>query len=87
MHRGWAAAQTLLDGVMYFFLPLNDILRSFSPGNNWGVCPDGSGAVGCGPQEEFRGCADVSIDRSDVAPVRTLRQRGGLGRECLGSWR
>ncbi|KAL1398933.1 hypothetical protein quinque_000294 [Culex quinquefasciatus] len=30
-------------------------------GNNWGVCPDGNGAVGCGPQEEFRACADVSV--------------------------
>ncbi len=30
-------------------------------GNNWGMCPNGTGAVGCGPQEEFRSCADVSI--------------------------
>ena len=30
-------------------------------GNNWGTCPDGSGKVGCGPQEEFRACADISI--------------------------
>ena len=30
-------------------------------GNNWGKCDDGSGAVGCGPQETFRGCADVEI--------------------------
>lgn len=30
-------------------------------GNNWGMCPNGTGAVGCGPQEEFRACADVSI--------------------------
>ena len=29
--------------------------------NNWGVCEDGSGRVGCGPQEEFRACSDVSI--------------------------
>ena len=29
--------------------------------NNWGVCSDGSGRVGCGPQEEFRACSDVSI--------------------------
>lgn len=25
-------------------------------GNNWGICEDGNGAVGCGPQEEFRAC-------------------------------
>ena len=30
-------------------------------GNNWGFCSDGTGAVGCGPQEEFRACADISI--------------------------
>lgn len=30
-------------------------------GNNWGMCEDGTGAVGCGPQEEFRACSDVSI--------------------------
>lgn len=36
----------------------------FSPkGNNWGICPDGSGQVGCGNQEQFRGCADVAVDR------------------------
>ncbi|KAG8227863.1 hypothetical protein J437_LFUL008656 [Ladona fulva] len=30
-------------------------------GNSWGMCANGTGAVGCGPQEEFRACADVSI--------------------------
>lgn len=30
-------------------------------GNNWGLCEDGTGALGCGPQEEFRACADVTI--------------------------
>lgn len=30
-------------------------------GNNWGNCPNGTGAVGCGPQEEFRACADITI--------------------------
>lgn len=30
-------------------------------GNNWGYCEDGTGALGCGPQEEFRACADVAI--------------------------
>merc|ERR1712098_674476 len=29
--------------------------------NNWGVCEDGTGKVGCGPQEEFRACSDISI--------------------------
>ncbi|XP_022196376.2 uncharacterized protein LOC111053758 [Nilaparvata lugens] len=31
-------------------------------GNNWGRCPNGTEMVGCGPQEEFRACADVSIE-------------------------
>lgn len=30
-------------------------------GNSWGICANGTGAVGCGDQEEFRGCADISI--------------------------
>jgi hypothetical protein len=34
---------------------------NYRAGNNWGQCPDGSGALGCGPQETFRGCADVTI--------------------------
>nr|QSC42437.1 lytic polysaccharide monooxygenase B [Coptotermes gestroi] len=37
-------------------------------GNNWGICENGTGAVGCGPQEEFRACADVEIvDSSGLA--------------------
>ncbi|ODM92310.1 hypothetical protein Ocin01_14376, partial [Orchesella cincta] len=34
---------------------------NYRAGNNWGVCADGTGKVGCGPQETFRGCADISI--------------------------
>merc|ERR1712168_18716 len=30
-------------------------------GNNWGKCPDGTYAEGCGPQETFRGIADIAI--------------------------
>ncbi|XP_069672283.1 uncharacterized protein [Periplaneta americana] len=29
--------------------------------NNWGICPNGTGADGCGPQETFRSCSDISI--------------------------
>lgn len=32
--------------------------------NNWGVCEDGSEAIGCGYQEIYRNCADISIKRS-----------------------
>ncbi|XP_025834194.1 uncharacterized protein LOC108744522 isoform X2 [Agrilus planipennis] len=35
-------------------------------GNNWGQCPNGTEAVGCGPQEEFRACADVTISGKNV---------------------
>ncbi|OXA56335.1 uncharacterized protein LOC110848803 [Folsomia candida] len=30
-------------------------------GNSWGECEDGTYAIGCGPQETFRGCADIAI--------------------------
>lgn len=35
------------------------------------MCPDGTGAVGCGAQEEFRACADINI--GDVGPQPPLR--------------
>lgn len=34
--------------------------------NSWGMCEDGTGAVGCGPQEQFKNCADVAIFSSLV---------------------
>lgn len=34
-------------------------------GNNWGMCANGTGQVGCGPQEEFRACSDVSVQAAD----------------------
>lgn len=27
----------------------------------WGICPNGTEAVGCGKAETFRNCADISI--------------------------
>ncbi|XP_012216518.1 uncharacterized protein [Linepithema humile] len=33
----------------------------YRTGNTWGTCDDGRQGVGCGPQETFRSCADVSI--------------------------
>lgn len=33
----------------------------YKAGNNWGVCEDGSGALGCGMQETFINCADIRI--------------------------
>ncbi|CAG2175745.1 unnamed protein product, partial [Oppiella nova] len=34
---------------------------TYTSANNWGKCDNGLSAVGCGPQETFRGCADVRI--------------------------
>jgi len=39
---------------------------TYTAGNNWGVCADGSGGVGCGPQETFRSCADISINGDTI---------------------
>ncbi|KAJ8674245.1 hypothetical protein QAD02_005507 [Eretmocerus hayati] len=33
----------------------------YTGGNIWGNCLDGSNRLGCGPQETFRNCADISI--------------------------
>ena len=38
--------------------------------NSWGTDENGSG-LGFGPQEEFYGCADVSIYSSNVPPTTT----------------
>ncbi|XP_013109176.2 uncharacterized protein LOC106088287 [Stomoxys calcitrans] len=41
------------------------VLRgTYTAGNNWGICEDGTGAMGCGIQETFKSCADVRV----VAP-------------------
>lgn len=34
---------------------------TYHVGNSWGFCEDGSGRLGCGPQENFRTCSDISI--------------------------
>ena len=41
----------------------------YTAGNNWGVCADGSGALGCGNQENFFSCSDISIKGSESIPV------------------
>ena len=30
-----------------------------------GTCPNGTESVGCGPQEEFRACSDITITNAD----------------------
>lgn len=38
------------------------ILRwNYRAGNNWGICADGSTGMGCGAQELYRNCADISV--------------------------
>ena len=34
---------------------------TYITGNSWGVSTDGIGCIGCGPQENFRSCADIKI--------------------------
>ena len=34
------------------------------PGNSWGTGSNGVSCLGCGPQEEFYGCADVKISQN-----------------------
>ena len=34
---------------------------TYTSANNWGKCENGLSAVGCGPQETFRACADIRI--------------------------
>ncbi|RWS19724.1 uncharacterized protein B4U80_08576, partial [Leptotrombidium deliense] len=34
---------------------------TYKTANSWGICEDGTQAIGCGNQEMFRSCADISI--------------------------
>lgn len=36
------------------------------------MCSDGNGAIGCGPQEEFRSCSDIALTRDAQSPFRPL---------------
>lgn len=38
-------------------------------GNSWGVDPNGTACIGCGIQEEFRNCADISIGDDEFTDV------------------
>jgi len=37
----------------------------YRAGNSWGACSNGTQGIGCGPQEEFRACSDISIKTAD----------------------
>ncbi|KAI5637823.1 lytic polysaccharide mono-oxygenase, cellulose-degrading domain-containing protein [Phthorimaea operculella] len=36
----------------------------YTAGNNWGICGNGSQGLGCGAQEQFGACSDISIGAS-----------------------
>ena len=38
---------------------------TYVTGNSWGVDENGIGCTGCGPQENFRSCADIKIKKSN----------------------
>ncbi|KAK3088847.1 hypothetical protein FSP39_024552 [Pinctada imbricata] len=40
----------------------------YKTGNSWGTEKNGRGCLGCGMQEEFRNCADISIGYDDITP-------------------
>ena len=48
---------------------------TYRAANSWGTDPDGTGCIGCGPQEHFRACADISIEGDgSEAPETTTPQ-------------
>lgn len=54
------------------------VLRwNYVAGNNWGVCPDGTTSRGCGQQELYRNCADISIGYHNNYHVRDKRLTAG----------
>lgn len=40
---------------------------TYTAGNRWGPCGNGTSAEGCGPQETFMACADVAINARQLA--------------------
>lgn len=36
---------------------------TYVAGNNWGMCSNGTGMLGCGNQEHFRTCSDIRITK------------------------
>ncbi|CAH2008268.1 unnamed protein product [Acanthoscelides obtectus] len=45
---------------------------TYFTGNQWGMCPNGTQAQGCGKSETFRNCADVAIHTSTGGGVPPL---------------
>jgi len=69
------------DGSGFYFveynltLPINVtcekcvIQWTYTTANNYGICQNGTGAIGCGHQEQFRGCSDVAILSEDTKEI------------------
>lgn len=54
----------------------NCVLRwHWKSANNWGVCEDGGERVGCGYQEVYRNCADISVKRDGAGIGLGLNRR------------
>lgn len=53
--------------LVYVHLPRDVVCQqcilqwTYTAGNNWGRCSNGTGTLGCGPQETFRSCSDIRI--------------------------
>ena len=63
---------TNADFYILFQLGTHFLLSLFFAGR----CKNGTEAVGCGPQEEFRACADVTITQPDGSADNTINQLG-----------
>lgn len=56
-------------------------------GNSWGVdSTTGSGCVGCGPQEQFYGCADVAVGQGPGPPRPKMQQPVHTGSAVRTNW-
>jgi len=42
---------------------------TYTAGNDWGTCENGTSSLGCGPQETFRACADIAIESKKMFDV------------------
>merc|ERR1711909_132001 len=58
-HRGYWNSTVILPADMTCSQCI--LQWTYTAGNDWGTCANGTEAVGCGPQEQFRACADIKI--------------------------
>jgi len=54
-------------------------------GNSWGKDANGKSCLGCGPQEQFFGCADVAIGNKPKKPRSKKKKSTAVARESLAS--